>query len=271
MHCNEMNATEPIFNLQIVVSEVFPATASNELSRVFCAAYGRKTVSDYLSRHLRSSNIADVLVSFKTTLPSWRANGITSEILSKVGARVGDLWIRETNADKAVFYSFIADVILRFFHELSGHSAGHPLNLFRAIELHYVAGILSAHEQFYVITQQWLKEGAPPGSLLLSYLETMVTKYQGASGGAGQRIQPSFTKPTTISRLMRSLVLIYIVVRDLNIAFEKNPLADCAKLFSKAVNIFAHKDGVLGVGHLMAQHILSPMVLTGVLKVPPHL
>jgi hypothetical protein len=40
MHCDDNNATQPIFDLQIVASQIFVSPKTNEISRSFCAAYG---------------------------------------------------------------------------------------------------------------------------------------------------------------------------------------------------------------------------------------
>jgi len=275
IHLDEGNATQPGYDTQLVASMAFYDSVTESHKRVFVAVYGREACYHYLIRDQRSSILAKKLTElqegFANKHENWRLS--IDSTLSSVseGTVYDDLIIRKTHMDKGCLYSYATESIFRYILRDTRPSQEREPNLFRTIELHYVFSLVSAHDQFWVILKGWIDkpEDDQGGSLLLRYIKCMRKK--GGSGyGHCHRTQPYFNKSVSLSKLMLSLINLYTVVVDLNKAAETlTSPKKVQEAFHQALR--AIMAGVHMAGGLTAQHILHPMILTGVIKGIPGL
>ena len=275
IHVDDGNATQPGYDAQLVASSAFYDSASKTHKRVFVAVYGREACYHYMIRDRRSTILAKKLTELQEGCAikheNWRLTIDRSLFAVTEGTVYDDLVIRKTHMDKGCLYSYATESILRYILRDSRPSPECEPNLFRTIELHYVFALVSAHDQFWVILKDWIDkpEDDNGGSLLLRYIECMRKK--GGSGyGHCHRTQPYFNKSVSLSKLMLSLINLYTVVVDLNKAAET---LTSPKKIQEAFNqaLRAIMAGVHMAGGLTAQHILHPMILTGVIQGIPEL
>jgi hypothetical protein len=261
MHTDDHNCPREGHNVQMVASEVFEGDDRN-LQRIFFATYGRSCCHQYLVRVKQSDEVVHLLRTMRSFIPEsrHRLSAATRDSPGIYNPATG-ITRRPVCMDKHALISFIVDCISKFESKLSV-----PLCIYRLLELCLVVAWLSSHDQFHeVVVKRWSCGQVPPGNLAIAYAKEMFLQ-GGCNGGDCQRFQPHFNKDITLGQMIRSLVSLRSIVREINgsiLLSEKNMI----NAYTKAVKDC--KSLVIGAGGLTAQHLIHTLVFTGALQVPP--
>ena len=258
-HVDSKNAKEKGHNVQMVASTTFKGH-DNKTQRIFLSVHGREVCASYLKRKKQSDEATGLLKKVFDAVPEYQ-HEITPAITEGGDTTIrGGMHILPAMLDKHSTISFFVDCIFRL-----EEACKLKLCLFRIIELCLVVGWLSAHDQFYtILIDKWATQGCiPAGNLALAYLKEMHIR-GGCNAGDCTRYQPSFITNITEGQVVRSLVCLHTIVRQIN--SSKFP-TDNSMYASYKQAVQVCKQNVVGVDGLTSQNVIHTLILTGAIQV----